>query len=88
MESYKENLKCIYGSGNFVLLQLQKANFKSELITYLIDHKIYVRDVSQTEFLRKYCIRITIGTDEQMEYVGKVIGTFFEDGENGTNCVN
>lgn len=88
MEIYAENLRCIYGSGNFVLLQLKKVGYKSQLISYLVDHKIYVRDVSQTEFLQKYCIRITIGTNEQMEYVGKVIGTFFEEEVNGTNCVD
>ena len=77
MEQYSKYVKCIYGEGNFVLLQLQEENDKIALIDYLEKNSIFVRDVSQTELLKKYCIRVTIGTCSQMKYVAKVIGEYF-----------
>lgn len=80
-----QGLKCIQGSGNFVLLQLYDVNHKPLLIKYLSDHNIYVRDISQTDFISKYCIRITIGTCIQMKIVADVIDHFFKETIHGKN---
>lgn len=71
-------LKCIHGGGNFVLLVLRKSEDKQPLIQYLINENIYVRDVSQTDYLAKFCIRITMGKREQMKFVAKVISSYFK----------
>ena len=51
---------------------------KEKLFEYFKERGIYVRDVAQTEYLRKYGLRITIGTREQMRFVSDVIDQFFE----------
>ncbi len=86
LEPYGSILNCVHGDGNFVLLQLKTIAYKQKLIDYLIGYNIFVRDVSQTDFLKRHCIRITIGTCEQMEYVQKVIISFIEEIYNGAYC--
>lgn len=87
MEQYHKYIKCIHGSGNFVLLQFYDYSIKMCFIQYLEMYNIYVRNLSQTEFLRQYCIRITIGTCPQMKYVSHIISNFFGDDKNGFYCV-
>lgn len=78
MDKLSDFLSCIYGGGNFVLLALKNVNDKMLLMQKLISENIYVRDVSQTKYLEEFCIRVTIGTCEQMAKVAKVISDYFE----------
>lgn len=66
-------LECVPGEGNFVLIKFAFSEDKKEMIDYLEKRKVYVRDLSQTEFLKKYCLRITIGTQKQMIYVASMM---------------
>ena len=77
MNKLSDFLECIYGGGNFVLLVLNGAEHKQALIQWLADQNIYVRDVEQTKYLTENCIRVTIGTREQMERVADSISDFF-----------
>lgn len=77
MDKLTNYLSCVYGGGNFVLLTLKNASDKSLLIQKLINENIYIRDVSQTKYLEEYCLRVTIGTREQMTRVAKVISNYF-----------
>lgn len=72
-------LTTIPSNGNFILIELQKSEYKQKLIKYLNVHDIYVRDISQTPHLRDYCLRITIGTCKQMKYVAKIIENCFKN---------
>lgn len=72
-----DKVRCLYGEGNFVLLALENGGDKQPLIKKFEDNNIYVRDVSQTEYLAAHCIRITIGTCVQMEVVYGVIADYF-----------
>lgn len=77
MDRYGERVQCIVGGGNFMLLHLGKSEWKRALVEYLAARDIYVREVSQTELLDKYCVRITIGTRAQMERVAEAMDGFF-----------
>lgn len=87
LRKYKNIIECIPGNGNFVLLKFHDVGSKRRFIDYLAQYYIYVRDVTQTEFLKKYCVRITVGTNEQMKYVSMIIGRFWRDGygKNGAS---
>lgn len=73
-----EHLKCFPGEGNFVLLATNDIYDKKNLIEALVKKNIYVRDVSQTEYLAAHCIRITIGTCPQMVKVADSIIEYFK----------
>lgn len=66
------------GGGNFVLLKCQSNQMKRSLLDFLEKRSIFVRNVSQTEMLKNYCIRITIGTRDQMEIVAKEIKEYVD----------
>ena len=55
-------------SANFVLVRCEDQLTKSELLNHLERNNVFVRNVSQSEIV-KDCIRVTIGTKEQMEKV-------------------
>lgn len=61
------------GGGNFVLINTGKS---SELIAFLREQKIYVRDYTQVSQLNGFDCRITIGTTEQMQRVTDAIVRF------------
>ncbi|WP_050660355.1 pyridoxal phosphate-dependent aminotransferase [Gallaecimonas pentaromativorans] len=65
----------IVGSGNFILLDVEDVELKRKLITYLESHNIFVRNLSHMEAV-KNCIRITIGTREQMQRVSDILKDF------------
>lgn len=71
------DLQCVFGGGNFVLLILNSEAEKCELIDYLMARDIYVRELSQTEFLSKRCVRVTVGTKDKMDIVASAILSFF-----------
>ena len=83
MAQYQAYVQCVYGGGNFVLLRAKTETIKENMLSYLLQNDIYIRDLTQTEFLRKFCARITIGTCVQMKTVVKTLDSFFDEEENG-----
>ena len=84
MEEFKENLKILNkffqvlpSNGNFLMLRFPDYEKKKELLNYLADNNIFVRDTTQAECVRN-CFRITIGTPKQMKRVFDVISSFYE----------
>ena len=55
-------------SANFVIIKCKDLLTKREILNYLERNNVFVRDVNQSEIV-KDCIRVTIGTIEQMKYV-------------------
>lgn len=64
-------------SGNFVLLKFPTRDEKNEIINYLSENNIFVRDTTQSQSVMN-CFRITIGTREQMNYVLNILFKFYE----------
>lgn len=83
MAQHQAYVHCVYGGGNFILLQAETETIKADMLSFLMQNDIYIRDLSQTEFLRKFCTRITIGTCSQMKTVAKAIDDFFGGEEYG-----
>lgn len=75
---YRGWIEFAKGEGNFQLIRCRDSNLKNSLLQYLESNNIFVRDVCQTEFLKNFCVRITIGTREQMRRVSKCISEFIE----------
>ena len=65
------------GYGNFCMLQFPTVEEKKQLIEYLSNNNIFVRELMQGPIVER-CFRITIGTPEQMEVVSNVISKFYE----------
>ena len=83
LAAYGEYVRCIQGSGNFVLLAMRREQDKPALLDMLVRENIFVRDVIQTDYLRRYCLRVTIGTQEKMKMVANIICRFFEERHEG-----
>lgn len=64
------------GKGNFVMVELQNGYIKRNLIEYLKNNHILVRDIAQTPALKERYVRITIGTMEQMNKVVYVMNNY------------
>ena len=67
-----EEFKIYARNGNFILIILQDNETKQNLIRYLDENNIMVRDLSQDESV-KNAIRITIGTRSQMQRVARIM---------------
>ena len=74
---YKNVFHAYPSDTNFVLIRCSSLLVKKEILTYLERHNIFVRNVNQSENV-KDCIRVTIGTKEQMEYVIKLFGEYIK----------
>ena len=61
--------------SNFVLIKLKDFKMKSGLFNCLKENNIFVRNLLHSEILYN-CLRITIGTKEQMQKVVSVIDNF------------
>lgn len=71
-------IEIVYEShGNFLLIKFKSEEIKMAVEYYLQSNKIYVRNLTQSDKLRK-CLRITIGTMEQMKLVVGHLKTFNE----------
>lgn len=57
-----------HSCANFVLLKCDEELTKKEILIYLEKNNIFIRDTSQSDSLKK-CVRVTIGTMEQMKRV-------------------
>jgi histidinol-phosphate aminotransferase len=64
--------------ANFIIIKFKENKIKSEFIKFLSKNNIYIRELKQSSLLYD-CIRITIGTSEQMERVLKTIDNFFKN---------
>ena len=67
-EPLSAHFRAFPSCGNFVLLRCDSPETKAAILNWYEKHDIYVRPVSQSESL-KDCIRISIGTCEQIETV-------------------
>jgi histidinol-phosphate aminotransferase len=69
-------IKNIYPSNsNFILIEFINIDTKLRLFTFLTNNNIFVRNLSHSALL-DYCLRITIGTNDQMKKVLSVISEF------------
>ena len=62
------------GDGNFVLLEIS-STLKLELIAYLEEHRIFIRNYGHVNTMENF-VRVTIGTQLQMEIVSQHIHNF------------
>lgn len=76
MENHSSKFKVIPSFGNFMMFQFPDYSKKIQLLEFLAENNIFVRDTTQAECV-KTCFRITIGTREQMRRVAKVIDSFY-----------
>lgn len=77
MTKHSVHFTVIPSFGNFLMLQFTEYSKKKELMDFLADNNIYVRDTTQADCVRN-CFRITIGTQKQMKKVSRVINAFYE----------
>ena len=72
-----DRMKPYSSNGNFVLIKMKSREEKMEVINYLIENNIFVRDTTQNASVYN-CFRITIGNREQMERVLSILKTYYE----------
>ena len=63
--------------GNFCMLQFSTVEEKKQLLEFLANNNIFVRELMQGPMVER-CFRITIGTTEQMKRVIDVISDYFK----------
>ena len=59
-----------------MMLRFPSYEKKRELLDFLAEHNIFVRDTTQAECV-KNCFRVTIGTRKQMRRVVDVVSKFY-----------
>lgn len=74
-ELYNTKFTAYDSHANFVVVKCCNSLTKSEIINYLESRNIFVRSISQSESVRD-CIRVTIGTIEQMKRVLQAMDTY------------
>lgn len=65
-------------NANFVLIRCEDLLTKSEILNYLERNNVFVRNVNQSENV-KDCVRVTVGTKEQMRYVLSIFEAYIMD---------
>ena len=81
-------IRCNNGEGNFIMLIFDCQNTKESFFNFLLERNIYVRNLTQTMFLKTRCIRMSIGTREQMNRVKEAIAEFVKQcGGNQGECL-
>ena len=78
INNMSQEINAINSNGNFVLVQFHSRERKMEMLNYLAENNIFVRDTTQNESVYN-CFRITIGTKTQMDKVLTYIKEFFGD---------
>ena len=76
MIKYSSYFNIFPSFGNFIMLRFPSYEQKKELLEYLANYNIFVRDTTQSDCV-KNCFRITIGTRKQMEKVINVINQYY-----------
>ena len=66
------------GHGNFSMLQFPTVEEKKAVNKWLADNNIFVRELSQSQQVER-CLRITIGTRQQMQTVLSVLKKYYAD---------
>lgn len=66
--------KAYCSNGNFVLIKCRNQEEKSALIHYLEKNNVFIRNIMHSKKIED-CVRVTIGTKEQMK---KVVALFYE----------
>lgn len=61
--------------ANFVMIRCYDKLVKSELLNFLERNNVFVRNIEQSESVQN-CIRVTIGSLEQMQYVAELFGKY------------
>lgn len=65
-------------NGNFVLIKCENLLTKSEILNYLERNNVFIRNVSQSTSVKE-CVRVTIGTQEQMEIVLELFKRYVDE---------
>ena len=65
-------------AANFVMIRFYNEGVRKNFVNELAKENIFIRDICQNEYIAKYCVRITIGTREQMQHVFDAIDGFME----------
>lgn len=73
---YSKIMMPIDSGGNFTMIYFNSREDKYNLMNYLADNNIFVRDCTQNSLVYN-CFRITIGTIEQMHQVMDVINQYY-----------
>lgn len=73
--------KVFKSEGNFIFIQVQSIDVKYEIIRYLENKNIFIRDYSHVPGFEDY-FRISIGTYDQMDYLYKTIIQYFNLKQN------
>jgi histidinol-phosphate aminotransferase len=66
-----EKFHAYESNANFVLIKCDSHTTKTEILDYLEDNNVFIRDVSQSQSV-KNCVRVTMGNITQMECVIKL----------------
>lgn len=77
MTTHCNEFTIIPSNGNFLLLKFENYKKKLDLLNYLAENNIFVRDTTQADSV-KNCFRLTIGTRAQMERVIDTINIYYE----------
>ena len=71
--------------ANFIMFECLSANIKESLLSYLKQHNIFIRNITQRPSVLR-CVRLSIGTSEQMKRVVECFKDFSDsintDGSN------
>lgn len=78
LKNFEKYISIYKSNANFVLIKCKSYKIKANLFRYLDNQNIYVRNLTQSPKLYN-CIRITIGTQAQMQIVLEAIKNFFND---------
>lgn len=73
---FRNKFKAYESHANFVMISCCNKAVKSEIIDLLEQNNIFIRNIGQSESIQN-CIRITIGTMEQMKYVIRVFQSYY-----------
>jgi histidinol-phosphate aminotransferase len=76
LKKRSDKLTVYYGYANALLVKFNNVEDKEGVFNYLSDHKIFVRPLKQSALLEK-CLRISIGTTEQMKRVLACMDEYF-----------
>lgn len=72
-----DEIKTFPSLSNFVLMKFKTYGLKVNFFKFLQANNIFIRELVQSPILYD-CLRITIGTVDQMKHVLKIIDEFFE----------
>ena len=78
MGKYSHVFEVYPSAANFVMIRFYDEHIRKNFVDSLTVENIFIRDICQNEYIAKYCVRITIGTRDQMKHVFAAIDDFME----------